>query len=156
MNKREKLLIIVFDGEHARFIQPSKENVLHTERSFDAAEAHKRSADLRSDRPGASFHSDSSAHHALNPRHDPHDLEKTSFIHFVAAEVNAMAEEAFSKLVIAAPVYALNIIKDELKPAVLSKLSGTIPKDLVKTPDGELWEHLKAFVPPASPARGFK
>lgn len=147
------MLIILFDGEHARFVWPSEANVLHTERVISSKEAHHRSSDLRTDRPGASFHSDSTAHHALNPRHDPHDLEKENFVRFVASEIKSMPDDAFGGIVLAAPTYALNIIKDELPVSISEKLLGTIAKDLIKVPDDELWEHLKAFVPAAKSAR---
>jgi protein required for attachment to host cells len=153
MNWNGKILIVLFDGEHARFVYSSEANVLHTERVFSSEAAHQRSSDLRSDRPGASFHSDSSAHHALNPRHDPHDMEKIGFARFVASEISDIPEDEFDSIVIAAPSYALNIIKDVLPASVFAKLHGTVAKDLVKVPDQKLWEHLKAFVPPATPPR---
>lgn len=153
MRRDEKLLVVVLDGEHARFVRPSTANVLHTVRRFSAAEAHKRTSDLRSGRPGASFHSESTAHHALAPRHDPHELEKAEFVRFAATEINNMPEDEIDGLVIAAPAYALNIIEEALRPSVYAKLLGTLGKDLVKTPDDELWEHVKQYVPPATPPR---
>ncbi|GAN81835.1 host attachment family protein [Acidocella aminolytica] len=153
MIPHHKLLIILYDGEHARFIRPNEANVLHTARTIDSKDAHHRSADLRSDRPGATFHSDSTAHHALTPRHDPHDMEKESFVRFIAEELKAVPGDSFDRLILAAPAYALNIIKSELSADILDKMTGIISKDLLKVPDDELWEHLKPFVPAANPAR---
>jgi len=87
----KRLLIAIADGEHARFVRPDPEHGLQGEASMESFTAHKRSADLGSDRPGASFHSDSAAHHTLAPRHDPHTLEKETFAHAVAHRLNEAA-----------------------------------------------------------------
>src|SRR5271155_1108245 len=76
MPKDRNLLIVVADGEHVRFVRPAADNALHSEAELDSPAAHKQSADLGSDHPGASMHTGSSAHHALAPRHDPHALAK--------------------------------------------------------------------------------
>lgn len=153
MPRHKNLLILIADAEHARFVRPATANVLHTERFVDLAEAHKQSSDLRSDHPGASYHSDSTAHHAMTPRHDPHEMEKGKFARFIAQEVNSLPETSFDILVVAAPAHCLNTILDALNPSSQTKLIGTLSKDLVKTPDDELWPHLQAYVPPPSPAR---
>jgi protein required for attachment to host cells len=153
MSKHKNLLIVIADSEHVRLVRPTPANVLHTERRFDSATAHRQSSDLGSDHPGASYHSDATAHHALAPRHDPHELEKEKFARFVAKELNDLPAHSFDGLVIAAPVHCLNIILETLHPEVTGKLAGTVSKDLAKIPDHELWPHLQEFVPPAAPAR---
>jgi protein required for attachment to host cells len=153
MRRYEKLLILIADAEHARLVRPAPDNVLHTTQRFDSSAAHKQSSDLRSDHPGASYHSDSTAHHALAPRHDPHELEKENFARFVAQELNTLPPQSFDGLVITAPAHCLHTILDTLDSQVQAKLAGTLSKDLVKTPDDELWPHLQDFVPAATPAR---
>jgi protein required for attachment to host cells len=153
MRQPDKMLIVIFDGEHARYVRPAQDHVLHTERRFDSAAAHKRASDLRSDRPGESFHSDSVAHHAIAPQHDPHQLEKDNFARFIAEDVNAMPPQDFETLVIAAPSASLSVILDKLSGMVKTKLVGTVAKDLTKMPDDELGSHLRDFVPPAHPPR---
>ena len=59
MTETKKLLIILLDGDHPCIIHPGEGNVLHTTRRMTATSAHKRSSELRSDRPGASHQSDS-------------------------------------------------------------------------------------------------
>jgi protein required for attachment to host cells len=149
MPKKPKLLIAISDGEHARIVRPGPSNVLRTERVFNSTAAHERSADLGSDRPGASFHSDASAHHALAPRHDLHDLEKEKFSRFVAEQLNEMSgEEDFDALVLVAPANRLHVLRDALNTVTHAKISGILHKDLVKVPDGELWPHLREWVLP--------
>lgn len=154
MQKHSKILIVVTDGEHARFVRPGPDNVLRTERVFDSTSAHERSSDLGSDHPGASFHSDATAHHALAPRHDLHTLEKEKFSRFVAQQLNEMTgDSAFDALVIAAPADSLNALRDTLNPKTHAKIAGMLHKDLVKVPDDALRPHLEAWLPPAHPAR---
>ena len=146
MPKHRRLLIVVADGEHARFVRPGPDNGLHTERSLDSFSAHKRSSELGSDRPGASFHSDSSAHHSAAPRHDLHDLEKQKFAAAVAADINRAT--GFDELVLVAPSRCLNRIREALDITVGAMVVGTLAKDLVKTPDDALWPHVKDWVRP--------
>lgn len=153
MHHYKNLLIVIADAEHARLVRPNPANVLHTAQQFDSATAHKQSSDLRSDHSGASYHSDATAHHALAPRHDPHDLEKEKFARFLAQQLNTMPPESFDGLVIAAPAHCLHTVLETLDAPVQAKLAGTVKKDLVKTPDDELWPHLQEFVPQATPAR---
>ena len=77
----------------ARFVRPGSDNALHTERAFDSPTAHKRSAELGSDRPGSSFHSRATAHHAVAPRRDPPELEKEKFADTVGGEINQAAAD---------------------------------------------------------------
>ena len=154
MSNTRRILIAIVDGEHARFIRPRSDNVLRTEQRFDSTSAHKQSADLGADRPGASFHSDTSEHHGLAPRHDLHDLEKAKFARFVAAQLNEMSgDNAFDGLVIAAPAESLNVIHDALNPATQAKIMARLTKDLTKIPDDALWSHLQQWLPAERPAR---
>lgn len=149
MPTQTRLLIALADGEHARFVRPAKDNALHGSESLDSDAAHKRSSDLRSDHPGASMHSGSTAHHAIAPRHDPHDQEKMLFGHVVARQLNeASQRDEFDSLVIVAPAHALQSIRDALDTTTAAKVVGTLAKDLLKTPDSELWPHVKEWVAP--------
>jgi protein required for attachment to host cells len=141
------LLIVVAGGEHVRFVRPAADNALHSEAELDSPSAHKQSEELGSDHPGASMHTGSSAHHALAPRHEPHTLAKVKFAHAVAHQLNA-AGSTFDELVVVAPPHVLREISDALDTTTEAKVIGTLPKDLVKTPDDELWPHVRAWVRP--------
>jgi protein required for attachment to host cells len=142
-------LIVIADGEHVRFVRPAGDNALHSDATVDSPLMHQQSADLGSDRPGASLHTGSSAHHALAPRHDPHVLEKEKFAHSIARRLNAEAAAgAFDKLVLVAPPHVLSAIRGALDTTTEAKVIATLPKDLVKTPDSELWPHVRAWVRP--------
>lgn len=150
MVMRGKLLVVLADGGHARFVRPRADNVLRTETAFDSPSAHKLSTDLGSDRPGASFHSDASARHSLSPRHDLHAMEKDNFAHLVAAELNAAANaRTYDELVIVAPAHMQTAIVEKLLPDIAAKIVARLDKDLLKTPDEGLWPHVREWVRPA-------
>ncbi|WP_297442889.1 host attachment protein [Acidocella sp.] len=152
MPTRKKHLVVVADAEHARIVRADEHHVLRTVRRIESAAAHKQSSDLRSDRPGAAFHSDATVHHGLQPRHDPQTLEAERFAKMVTDEVNGLAETC-DALIIAAPTHTLTMVKNALTPEALTKLTGVVAKDLVKTPDDELWGHLNELLPAPTPPR---
>lgn len=149
MPTSSRLLIVIADGEHARFVTPAADNALHTAGAIDSVEAHKRAADIGTDRPGAAMHTGASVQHSFTPRHDPHDLQKEGFARFIAAEICARAGRGeFDELVIVAPAHSLAEIRGHLDGDTESRIVGVAQKDLVKTPDSELWPHLREWVPP--------
>jgi protein required for attachment to host cells len=145
MPRSRDLLIVVADGEHVRFVRPAGDNALHSEAVAASPSVHQQSADLGSDHPGASVHTGSTAHHALAPRHDPHAMEKDKFAHSIARQLNG---GTFAELVVVAPPHVLSAIRGALDTATEAKVIGTLAKDLVKTPDDELWPHVSAWVRP--------
>ncbi|MGH7067980.1 MAG: host attachment protein [Acetobacteraceae bacterium] len=149
MPQHPDLLIVLADGEHARFVRPDRNNVLRTEWALDSLSAHRRSAELRTDRPGAAFHSDSSAHHALAPRHDPQALEQRKFAQLLADRINTAAEcRDFGELIIVAPRRMLAAIRDNLDPTTASRIVGALAKDLVKISDSGLRPHVERWIGP--------
>jgi protein required for attachment to host cells len=143
------LLIVIADGEHARLVRASADHALHTETVIDSETAHMRAADLGDAAPGASFHTGSSAHHAVAPRHDPHDLAKAEFARSVAARLNEIATAGgFEQLVLVAPAHTLSTIEAALTALARQRLIGRLAKDLVKTPDDALWPHVRDWVRP--------
>ncbi|OYV53618.1 MAG: hypothetical protein B7Z78_02270 [Rhodospirillales bacterium 20-60-12] len=149
MRKHLRLLIVIADGEHARFVRPKENNGLYTESSFNPKTIHERTSDLGTDRPGATYHDGSSAHHALAPRHDLHHMEKEKFGYLIARKLNDMSfRDQFDDLAIVAPAHSLSAIRETLDVITNTKVIGTLAKDLVKVPDQDLWEHVRAWVRP--------
>jgi protein required for attachment to host cells len=141
------LRIAIADGEHARFVQPDGDNALRTVGALDSASAHLRSRDIGSDQPGRSFESGTSAHHGVGERHDLHGMEKERFIRLVGEQLNAASgRKEFDELLLVAPPRALSELREALDAATQAKLVGTLEKDLVKTPDHELWPHVQEWV----------
>lgn len=147
MTSNQGLCFVIADGEHARFVAADQSNALRTTRQFDSATAHLASHDLGTDRPGRSFESARPGSHGVAPRHDPHDWEKAKFADFVADQIGIAAGEGmFDRLVLVAPAHCLNEIEDELDTRTARMVVGRVTKDLVKTPDHALSEHLSTWV----------
>ena len=156
MPKRSNLVIVLADGEHARFVRRGADGVLRTEQKFDSVVAHKRSGDLGTDAPGSSFHSESTSHHALTPRQDLHEQEKAHFARLVAQQLNDMAGNGvFDALLIVALPGTAAVIESALSGAVKTALRGTVNKDLVKTADDQLVAHLDPWIPAPARRRSF-
>ena len=147
MRTLQNLLIVIADGEHARFVQPDADNVLRTTNSLDSSSAHLRSRDIGTDRPGRAFESSGGAHHAVGERHDLHAMEKERFVRLIGEQINAGAARGeFDELLLVAPPRALSELREALDAAAQPKLVGVLEKDLVKTPDHDLWPHLREWV----------
>ena len=144
------LQIIIADGEHARFVQADADNTLRTVSSLDSASAHQRSRDIGTDRPGRAFESGATARHAVGPRHDLHAMEQERFVRLVGEQINAASgRDEFDELLLVAPPRTLHELREALDTVTRTKLVGTLEKDLVKTPDHELWPHVREWVSPA-------
>jgi protein required for attachment to host cells len=153
MPQHHNLCIVIADGGHARFVRPASDNALHTFEAVDSTNVHKRDHDLVSDRPGRAFESGAAARHAYTPRTDPHDQAKDQFVQLVAGRVNEdSAADVFNELVVVAPAHVLTELTDALDAPAKAKLLGSLAKDLVKTPDHELWPHLTEWVRPVQRA----
>lgn len=153
MSKHARMLIVIADGEHARFVRAAANGALHTASSFDSAVAQQRSSDLGSDRPGAAFHSNATVHHALAARSDPHALAEQGFAHLVASEIDAaFGRHEFDELLLTAPPRILNAIRDRLSAGSVARLAGMLRKDLAKTPDDALRPHLRRWLDAPPPA----
>lgn len=142
--KHPKLWALVVDGEHARVVGPTvSRGQFATLFELDSTAAHLRSSDMGSERLGRVRESVGAAHHAVEPRHDPHRQAKHDFVTDVARQVAAHAAEgAFERLVLVAPAHALHDLRAALPEAVREKVVAELEKDLVKVPDGDLGEHL--------------
>ena len=143
---RQKPCIVIADGEHARFVVPAPKRAFHTRKSVDSETAHRKSSDLGSDRPPRTMESATGIGHAIEPKHDLHDLAKEKFARRVAREVNdTFAQGGFEGLVLVAPPETANEIQDSLDAAAAVRLVGVLRKDLVKVPDHELAPHLEEW-----------
>jgi protein required for attachment to host cells len=124
-----KLLFVVADGEHARFVRPADEdNTLKSASRADLDEAHASAS--------APSHSEAG--------------EK--FAAWVADQLNR-AVNSYDELVLVAPAHTLNTIRKELNTVAAKKLIDTLGKDLTKIPSGELWPHLRQWVRPVHRAK---
>jgi protein required for attachment to host cells len=77
-------------------------------------------------------------------------MEEEKFVRLVGEQINAAARgDEFDELLLVAPPRALHGLREALDAGAQAKLLGTLERDLVKTPDHELWPHLREWVSPA-------
>ena len=143
MRKQHTTWIVVADGSRARILSHrTGEPGVIVVRNLDDPEARKPSRDLVSSGPGREQESANAAHHAVEPRHDPHVEAERAFLRTLAGNVHAEAvNNAFDRLVIAAPPRAMGVLRHELTDTVRGKLVAEVTKDLTKTPLAELPSH---------------
>ena len=73
-------------------------------------------------------------------------MEEEKFVRLVGEQVNAASgRDEFDELLLVAPPQ----LREALDTAAHAKLVGALEKDLVKTPDHELWPHVREWVSPA-------
>lgn len=143
--------IVIADGMHARILRqdaPGGNFVpALAEEMIDPA-VHGFARDLKSDHPGRAFDSGSGARHAMEPRHDPHVMEKAQFARRVAELINTAAGRVeFAKLVLVAPAKTLGELRANLDERARKRVIGELARDLVRTPMTELRGHLKDILP---------
>lgn len=148
MTKARRIWIMVADAARARFfISEGGKLRPNDEASFDDPAAHLRSRDLVSDRPGRTVESVGGAHHAEEPRVDPHRAAKTAFARRVAefVEQSAIADK-YDDLLMVAPPQMLGDLRGALGRHAAARLIGTAPKDLIKIPISELQAHIQPLL----------
>lgn len=150
MSTKHNLWVIIADGEHARVVAPAAGQHFTTTLALDSASAHKMSRDLGTDRPGRSVESGGPGagvtRHAIAPRQDPHKAAKHDFIVEVAEQLNRHAAAGdFDHLVLVAPGHALHDLREALSAPARALVTGTLVKDLTKTPDHDLASHLAEY-----------
>lgn len=119
-----KLLFVLANGEHARFVRPEEaDNTLHSSSRANPQDGHPGAAD------------------------EPHSQHRDKFAAWVAEQLNRN-EATYDELVLAAPPHTLGIIRDHLGGQAAEKLIGTLEKDLTKIADHDLWPHVKQWVRP--------
>jgi protein required for attachment to host cells len=143
--RHPKIWVVIADGEHARVVvATASHGQFATTLSFDSITAHLPSRDLGSERPGrVNERAGGATRHAIEPRQDPHKAAKHKFMLEVAKQINGHAEAGeFDRLVLVAPGHALHDLREALSVTVADKVSGSLVKDLTKTPDHDLPSHL--------------
>lgn len=142
--KHQKTWYVIADGGRARFVERREENgAFDTVREFVSPDLHRPSHELGTERPGRAHESASTTRHALQPRVDPHTTEKHAFAAQIGNELNqAGARGEFERLVLIAPARVLRDLRVALDHAARQKVMGQLQKDLTRSPNADLPEHL--------------
>lgn len=125
MTAHLKILFVIADGVHARWVS----------RSHEGSEDFHTVRELRAAHPAAGHESNE----AVRRAHD-------SFGREVAEALNAAANHGeFEKLALVAPSQVLTAITAHLNPKAKADLVHSLAKDLIKTPDHELGAWLRTL-----------
>lgn len=140
----DRLWIVVADGGMARVLGVTGDRRgLTVLREMTSVDAHRRSLDLASDRPGRSFESDAPMRHSIESRRDPHDEARERFIAQVAAMlVEDNRARQFDELILIVAQGLSGRLRDALDGATRARVRETLLKDLTKVPIAELHERL--------------
>ena len=152
MAKTRRTWVMIADAARARFFMSEGHDIVPVDGAIlENPAAHGHSRDLVSDRPGRTIESVGGAHHAQEPRTDPHRAAKADFAQRVAdyVEKNALAKK-FDDLVIVAPTQMLGDLRAALGQHAAALLVGTAHKDLMKIPAAELHAHLQPILDDAA------
>jgi protein required for attachment to host cells len=99
------------------------------------------------DRQPRSMESSNPARHPIEPKTDPREKLKRSYLEMLAGDLDKrLADGDFDRLVVVAPPHALGVLRSAFSERVKSVVSGELAKDLTKTPDEELGPHLEDYV----------
>jgi protein required for attachment to host cells len=144
MAKHPRVWVVVADGSRARILSPAGMPASYTTvRELVAAEARQSSHELGGSAPGRAQESAASVRHAIEPRVDLHEQAKERFAQEVAAMLNeAGAQGEFDSLVLVAQPRIAAPLRKALSAPVRHKISTEVAKDLTKTPNHELAQHL--------------
>ncbi len=145
----QPFLIAVADGSIARFLElPGPGKALRPSALASIAHEHDPSRAIASDRPGRSFESASPTRHAVQPKSDPHDYEKSRFAAEVGKTLNQAleADRRLRLVLVAAPVF-LGRLRKAIAPGLRSRIHAELAKDLVHETNERMPRHLSAILP---------
>ncbi len=104
--------------------------------------------ELGADRPGRVHDSSDVGRHALEPRVDWHQSEKTRFAGSIAAVLNkGRADGDFEKLVLVAPPRTLGELRAALDKPTRASISAELNKDLTGARADQLARRLETILP---------
>jgi protein required for attachment to host cells len=144
--KNETIWFVVSDGSRARFLTPIQGRPEYrVVASYESQEAKLPSRELVSTPPGRAQESANPAHHAIEPRQDPHTGRKAAFAREIASHLKVAGKRGdYDWLILYADPRSLAVLREALDPATRRQVKAEIAKDLTKTPVAELPQHFAA------------
>jgi len=132
--------IVLADGARARILVnlgPGKG--LKPILSREDESVRKPTREQGTDRPGRVYDRGGQGRHAMEPRVDWHEFEKTRFAKDLSHLLDRAAlDKAFDRLVLVAPPTALGNLRTALNVQTKRLITGEVPKDLTKAQDQDL------------------
>jgi protein required for attachment to host cells len=143
-----EVLVVVFDGAQARFFRYWPNGKLAPLQEMESG-LHRNNQETVSDKPGRAFSSTGGQRHSIEPKHDPHKMEKHNFVHAIVKLLDdAYDQGKFERLAIVAPKRSLGEFR-ELASSKLHKLIWReVAKDLTHYSTDELTARLASDFAP--------
>ena len=153
----QDVLVVVFDSGKARFFTHHPNGRLESLKTWESG-LHRNNTDTVSDKPGRSVSSVGQGRSAIEPKHDPHKMEKHNFVHALVAELDTAFDQGkFKRLVVVAPERSLGEFRKEASAKLMRTVWREVPKDLVHFSESDLQErlapHFKPEIETATPPR---
>jgi protein required for attachment to host cells len=143
--KPTRTWVLIADGARARILENDGPG-----RGLNAVEGcvfhgdHAATHEIMSDRTGRAFGSVGAQRSAMEARSDPHRELKKKFAHQLADVLaGKLQEKAYDRLVVVAAPSTLGDLRAALTDQVRATVVAEVPKDLTKTPDPEVADHLE-------------
>jgi len=142
--KAPTIRIVVADGFHARlFDNHGVGKGLEPAEPAELGADHPKSADIVTDRPGATKDRAGHGMHAYAPTTDPKDHEKEKFVLHLGKLLSDQAgRNEFERLVLVADPKTLGQLRDSLNKPAQEALELTVDKDYTHHDRSKLEEHL--------------
>lgn len=141
--------VVIADGARAHILLHDKAgDGLKSVENSDFRAQHLPDREINADKPGRSFDSTGQHRHAMEPPTDPHREAKADFARHLAAFLDdALSENRFDRLVIAAAPVTLGDLRNALSDQVKTRLHAELDKDLTKIPTDKLPDHFADVLP---------
>ena len=139
---RRRLIYLLADGAHARFVERSRETGDYvTVHRIDGSKALATvRAEQRDEPAGRSIESVGGARHAVG-RDDAYRRAKAAFASRAAEALNKMVERRpVEGVVLVAPSRLIPVLREHIAQGV--PVTRAVPRNLIKTPDHELGDWL--------------
>jgi protein required for attachment to host cells len=134
----EEILVVVFDSSKARFFRRLPNGRLDALQDMNSS-LHRFTREQVSDKPGRSISSVGHGRSALEPKHDPHKMEKHNFVHAIAKILDdAFDKGTFKRMAIVAPERSIGEFRKEATDKLSRVVWREVPKDFTHYSDHEL------------------
>ncbi len=138
--------VVVADGARGRLLSVSgKQGPMRERADLVHGETRPHGTLRETDRAGRTFDRSGTGRHAMEPRHDPADIEAEAFAREISERLVAGAREReFDRLVLVAPPRFLGRLREALPEAVARCVEATVDKDYTRLGVDQLTAKLAA------------
>ncbi len=136
--------IVVANGSECKiFFTDNNGKTIKLLKGFYSADSHLQAAYLGADKPRRVHESNSAARHAIEPKADLHDKEKTKFSNLIVNCLNSGTKtEKFKHLILIASPEFLGEIRKKISKQTALMITREINKDLTHANDAKILETL--------------